>query len=101
MTKESDTEVSTQNSAHTIGSGQTDFDHFVEDQRDTFAFEAPSDIEFSDLLEGNIAANGIKESVEATLANGDLKKEILKQLFKETTGEMQLCSSWKRNLNLK
>ena len=80
MTEESDTEVSTQNSAHTIGSGQTDFDHFVEDQRNIFAYEVPCDIEFSDLLEGKIAANGIKESAEPTLANGDLKKEILKQL---------------------
>ena len=100
VTKESDTEVSTQNSVHTIGSGQTDFDHFVEDQRDTFAFEAPSDIEFSDLLEGNIAANGIKESAEAILANGDLKKEILKQLFNEshhslksTLKDSKLCAN--------
>jgi hypothetical protein len=89
--EESDTEVSTQNS--TIGLGQTDSDHFVEDQRDIFAFEVLCDIEFRDPLEGNIAANGIKKSAEATLANGDLKKEILKQLFKETTGEMQLCFS--------
>ena len=97
---ESDAEVGTQNSTNTTGSAQTDFNLFLEDQRETFAFETHSDIEFSDLLEGNIAANGIKESVEAILANGDLKKEILKQLFNEshhslksTLKDSKLCAN--------
>ena len=41
VTEESDTEVSTQNSAHTIGSGQTDFDHYVRTRETYLPMKSP------------------------------------------------------------